>query len=162
MSVPNDRPAAVYRLFAADGTLLYIGSSYDPDHRCKSHRRKPWWPEVHHRTEEWHPRRGAAYRAEMEAIAKERAKYNEMGSPSYRTPDTPAVRSRKLLASARQRLLEESWAVSESARKAHLAEGASGDEAERVGQLAAIDFLDATGLFAGSVKERRRRLGLTS
>lgn len=61
MTVPNDtdaasRKAAVYRLYAADGTLLYIGSSYDPDRRCEAHHRTPWWRQVARRTDEW--RRG--------------------------------------------------------------------------------------------------------
>lgn len=63
------RRAAVYRLFAADGALLYIGSAFDPEERCKAHAGTPWWSTVTRRTEEWHPTRGRAYSAEMGAIA---------------------------------------------------------------------------------------------
>ncbi|OXS35406.1 hypothetical protein [Streptomyces sp. XY006] len=148
----------MYRLWAADGALLYIGSAYDPSERCKEHRKKPWWPEVARRTEEWVGHRNAAYREEMKAIAKERPRYNAMGSPSYRTPDTEAVRRRKELGSLRQRLLEESWAAADTAREAARAAGAEEREAGRAGLLAEIEFLEATGLFAGAVKRRRERL----
>ncbi|MFE2712260.1 GIY-YIG nuclease family protein [Streptomyces mirabilis] len=151
-------PAAVYRLWDADGNLLYIGSAYDPDQRCKEHRKKPWWPEVARRTEEWCSNRGSAYKVELEAIAVERSKYNAMGTPSYRTPDTEAVRRRKELAPLRQKLLEESWRVERAARRSARASGAPADDVERAGKLAGIEFLEDTGLFAASVKERRRRL----
>lgn len=151
-------PAAVYRLWDAEGNLLYIGSAYDPDERCKEHQKMPWWPEVARRTEEWHSNRGAAYTEELKAIAVGRSKYNAMGTPGYRTPDTEAVRRRKQLAPLRQKLLEESWVVEASARKAAMASGAAVSAAERAGKVAVIEFLEATGIFAASVKERRRRL----
>jgi predicted GIY-YIG superfamily endonuclease len=151
-------PAAVYRLWDADGNLLYIGSAYDPDERCKEHRKKPWWPEVARRTEEWCSNRGSAYKAELAAIAVEKSKYNAMGTPSYRPPDTEAVRRRKELGPLRQRLLEESWGVARTACAAARAEGAASADVEIAGKLAEIEFLENTGLFAGAVKERRRRL----
>lgn len=163
MTVPKEaaetpRRAAVYRLWDAEGNLLYIGSAYDPEHRCKSHRKKSWWPEVDHRTEEWFDHRGTAYREELKAIGVEKSKYNQMGTPSYRTPDTEAVRRRKELGPLRQRLLEESWTVAQAARDAARSDGASWEDVERAGKLAEIEFLEDTGLFAGAVKERRRRL----
>ncbi|MGW1497553.1 GIY-YIG nuclease family protein [Streptomyces mirabilis] len=151
-------PAAVYRLWDAEGNLLYIGSSYDPEERCKEHRKKPWWPEVARRSDEWHSNRGTAYKEELKAIAVERSKYNRMGTPGYRTPDTEAIRRRKELAPLRQKLMEESWGVGTAARKAARADGASVGEAERAGKLAVIEFLEDTGLFTASVKERRKRL----
>lgn len=89
MSVQNEeqqarRRAAVYRLFAADGTLLYIGSAFDPDHRCKSHQKQSWWPEAVRRTDEWHPDRWAAYAEEAKAIVMEKPKLNVMGTQAYR------------------------------------------------------------------------------
>lgn len=80
----ESRPAAVYRLFAADGTLLYIGSAFDPGGRCVQHQEKAWWGSVTTRNDEWHPSRGSAYAAEMKAIASERPLHNEMGSADYR------------------------------------------------------------------------------
>lgn len=91
MTVPNEtdkasRKAAVYRLYAADGALLYIGSSYDPDKRCEAHYRAPWWPEVARRTDEWMENRWKAYSAETSAIWKEQPKHNLAGTRGYTRP----------------------------------------------------------------------------
>lgn len=77
------RPAAVYRLWTADGALLYVGSSYDPEERCKQHRPKPWWPRVAQRTEEWHDARAKAYASEYAAIWRERPECNVWGTREY-------------------------------------------------------------------------------
>ncbi|MFD5064690.1 GIY-YIG nuclease family protein [Streptomyces sp. NPDC058394] len=38
---------AEYRLFNAEGELLYVGSTVDTERRSRAHRySKPWWPEV--------------------------------------------------------------------------------------------------------------------
>lgn len=79
----QERPAAVYRLFDEARTLLYIGSAYDPEERCKDHRGQPWWSDVVRRTDELHPSRQDAYLAEMEAIARERPRHNVNGTPQY-------------------------------------------------------------------------------
>jgi len=153
-------PAAVYRLYDADGVLLYIGSAYEPDVRCKEHEKQPWWPDVARRTEEWHPNRGTAYVQELKAIAAEGSKYNLMGTPGYRTPDTPAIRRRKELASERQRLITESDRIAYETCRAQREAGASHEEARRAGGLASIEFLADTGLFVDAVKRRRERLEL--
>jgi predicted GIY-YIG superfamily endonuclease len=93
VTVPNEtdtasRKAAVYRLYAADGTLLYIGSSYDPDKRCEAHHHTPWWAEVARRTDEWFPNRWKAYSAETAAIWKEHPKHNLAGTLEYRRAGT--------------------------------------------------------------------------
>lgn len=89
MTVPNEtdstiRKAAVYRLYDEAGTLLYVGSAYDPAHRCKSHRDKAWWPDVARREDEWHPNRWIAYAKETKAIKAERPRNNVMNTPGYR------------------------------------------------------------------------------
>ncbi|TXL84680.1 hypothetical protein [Streptomyces sp. IB2014 016-6] len=156
--VTDNRRAAVYRLYDASGVLLYIGSAYDPEERCKAHRSKPWWRQVSRRTDEWYVGRNTAYREELKAVAVEGSKHNSMGAPSYRTPSTEAVRRRKELAPLRQKLLEESREVDRAVRQECRDSGGLADEAELAGKLAAIEFLDATGLFTASVKERRKRL----
>lgn len=87
MTIPNqtDKPrqAAVYRLYDASGVLLYIGSAYDPEHRLKQHRGKPWWSRVARIIEEWHPDRGAAYAAETSLIKAESPEFNRSGTPSH-------------------------------------------------------------------------------
>ncbi|QSL99794.1 G-I-Y Y-I-G endonuclease [Gordonia phage ODay] len=43
---PYARPCFVYRVFAEDGTLLYIGSSFSVQFRINEHavQRPCWWP----------------------------------------------------------------------------------------------------------------------
>lgn len=78
------RGAAVYRLRGDAGELLYIGSAYDPEQRCRAHEAEPWWPQVAARDDEWHPTRGHAYHAEMVAIGTDGPEFNVMGTPAYR------------------------------------------------------------------------------
>lgn len=98
MSVQNEtagqRQAAVYRLYGADDTLLYIGSTFDPEKRFQAHRPKPWWPLVTRHTVEWHPSKDDAYAAEMAAIAAEGPAHNHMGTPQYVPPSEKAAARR--------------------------------------------------------------------
>jgi hypothetical protein len=151
----------VYRLYDAEGALLYIGSAFSPDERCAIHQERAWWPEVARRTEEWFGHRNTAYREELKAIRVERPKYNQMGTPLYRTPDTEAVRRRKELGPLRQVLLMESQRVAQAAREEARSLGMSSAEVMRVGKLAEIEFLESTGLFAAAVKRRREALAST-
>jgi predicted DNA-binding transcriptional regulator AlpA len=91
----SERQAAVYRLYAADGSLLYIGSSYNPERRYRDHYSKPWWPLVARRVEEWHPSKDDAYAAEMKAIAAEGPAHNHMGTPQYVPPSEKAAAQRR-------------------------------------------------------------------
>lgn len=71
------RRAALYRLFDADGQLLYIGISDVPSRRFTQHAYdKPWWPEVVRKSLEWHPDRVSVENAEALAIRSEGPKYN--------------------------------------------------------------------------------------
>ncbi|MET7728482.1 hypothetical protein [Streptomyces mirabilis] len=79
----DDRPAAVYRLWAGDGALLYVGSSYDPEERCKQHRPRPWWPRATGRTDEWYDTRAEAFAAEYTAIWREDPQCNVWGTRAY-------------------------------------------------------------------------------
>lgn len=151
-------PAAVYRLWDSSGNLLYIGSAYDPELRCKEHRKKPWWPQVASRTEEWHSNRGTAYIEEMKAIAVERSKYNEMGTPGYVAPQTEKLKQRNALASIRSRLIRQADEVHRDIRLAAKEAGHADRQARRLAALAQIEFLDQTGIFVQSVKRRRAQL----
>lgn len=99
VTVPNEteptRKAAVYRLYAADGSLLYIGSAFNPATRYRAHSRKPWWPLVARRDVEWHPSKDDAYAAEMAAIAAEGPVHNHMGTPQYVPPSEKAAARRR-------------------------------------------------------------------
>jgi predicted GIY-YIG superfamily endonuclease len=81
-SVDFRKPTALYRLFNAEGALLYIGISFDPAHRAHSHSGdKPWWNEVADRQEVWFENRRAAEDAERTAIVAESPRYNRAWVP---------------------------------------------------------------------------------
>lgn len=67
----------LYRLYAADGALLYVGIADSWPSRMRQHaRQKPWWTEVTTVRLEHHPLRGVAERAERAAIQSERPRHN--------------------------------------------------------------------------------------
>lgn len=153
MTVPNEpRRAAVYRLYDETGALLYIGSSYDPAKRCEAHRRKPWWPRVVQRTEEWHPNRGVAYRLETEAISTEGPKFNRMGMPVY-----GAECSRRQQAMADQQRVKckvaaEALKVRKRTASKWRAAGYCSDRATAEGMLAERAYKEASGAFPNGVE----------
>lgn len=72
-----DIPTAVYRLFDADGVLLYVGMTNDLSRRMADHARdREWWPKVHRKTAAWYPSRERAAVAELIAIEKEAPLHN--------------------------------------------------------------------------------------
>lgn len=95
------RPAAVYRPFSACGELLYIGSAYNPEARCKAHRKASWWSQVARREDQWMQTRQRAYEGELKAIAAERPRHNSMGTPAY----SDACRKRAREDSRRQAII---------------------------------------------------------
>ncbi|WP_062434940.1 GIY-YIG nuclease family protein [Herbidospora daliensis] len=73
-------PTSLYRLFAADGSLLYVGIGGNPGRRFEQHRSdKPWWGDVASMTIEHHPTREAALAAELQAIKTENPRHNIAG-----------------------------------------------------------------------------------
>lgn len=75
-------PTFVYRLYDEDDILLYVGVTNNVKSRFEQHADdKYWWGWVQrHRLEE-HPNRGAALRAEMDAIRTEHPVFNLSGRP---------------------------------------------------------------------------------
>ena len=71
-----DQKTCLYRFFAADGRLLYVGISMNFRARLDKHRRRTWWPEVADQSLEWFPDRESAQRAERRAIHDENPAYN--------------------------------------------------------------------------------------
>lgn len=56
---------AVYRFYAADGSLIYVGITNSLQARFLRHSEgKPWWPEVARKTVRWYPTRVEAATAE--------------------------------------------------------------------------------------------------
>jgi hypothetical protein len=71
---------AVYRCFAADGRLLYIGSARCHLARLANHKcLAPWWPEMAEVTTERYPTLFLARVAERKAIAEESPAHNKIG-----------------------------------------------------------------------------------
>jgi predicted GIY-YIG superfamily endonuclease len=70
-------PHALYRFFADDGSLLYVGITWNIAARFPQHAtEKPWWSEVANITIEAHPNRVAVLEAERQAISAESPRYN--------------------------------------------------------------------------------------
>lgn len=68
---------ALYRLYDADGKLLYVGITNDTERRWSDHSSdKSWWPDVAERTAEWFATRPEAEAAEIQAIKTEKPRRN--------------------------------------------------------------------------------------
>jgi len=71
-------PHVVYRMFAADGTLLYVGCSLHPCSRIASHGAdKTWLQRVTNITLKWYPNWLEGVREEYGAIRTEKPMYNK-------------------------------------------------------------------------------------
>jgi PHD/YefM family antitoxin component YafN of YafNO toxin-antitoxin module len=78
----DDKRTALYRLYDADGVLLYIGISHDPETRFGQHSKlKEWWPLVARREVQWFDDLPSAATAEAEAIRGEDPEHNGTYSP---------------------------------------------------------------------------------
>lgn len=98
--MPQDR-TAVYRLFAQDRTLLYVGVAQDVGKRWREHAAdKPWWTEVRRQIVDWYDTREEALSVEVDAIRDERPVYNVQHSTTRKhvlpvpVPLTPDERVR--------------------------------------------------------------------
>lgn len=71
-------PHALYRHFDGDGTLLYVGTTWNPLVRSSKHQTKSqWFHDVATITIEWFPSESTARDAESLAIVRERPKHNK-------------------------------------------------------------------------------------
>lgn len=87
----------VYRMFDAEGVLLYVGISVHAPSRFHQHASdKPWWPLVRNVIVEHFATRGEAEAAELEAIQTEAPIHNIAGSLTRATaPRRPVKRARE-------------------------------------------------------------------
>lgn len=78
MAKPHqDKPTALYRLYDAEGSLLYIGITYDLSKRWTSHSyEKTWWHLVTRKEHQWFEDRTQAEEAEKAAVAAEHPRYD--------------------------------------------------------------------------------------
>jgi predicted GIY-YIG superfamily endonuclease len=92
----ENRPHALYRLFAHDDALLYVGITCDVGSRWKRHSDdKPWWSELSRTTVQHYPNRSTALEAERTAIQNEHPKYNvqhNQGKPFSRATGSASTR----------------------------------------------------------------------
>lgn len=97
----------VYRLFAADGYLLYVGCTSNLRDRLANHKtHKDWWPQVARVESETYPDRARGLWAEREAIVTEAPRYNQ-NARMVPDPDAPPPPDLKAVAAERQSALEE-------------------------------------------------------
>lgn len=75
-----ESPTSLYRHFAADGTLLYVGIAINCFNRNSDHEKNaPWFKDVVRIELEWFPTRLAAMKAESIAINTESPRHNQRG-----------------------------------------------------------------------------------
>ncbi|MEU5976352.1 winged helix-turn-helix domain-containing protein [Streptomyces sp. NPDC047315] len=175
MPEPPER-TALYRYFDAEGVLLYIGISNDPDNRARAHRYEPrpdGWPErAVRREDEWHRTRAAALAAEAEAIRAERPLYNgthNYADAAFNPASWPqALSGRKVAAVAglmRSEILSGRWSSGQRIPSLRVLSRAAGVGVRAVSkastQLQAEGLLDlqpGRGLFVRSAPGQRPRL----
>lgn len=77
---PLGAHSAVYRIFSAEGVLLYVGCTRSMPQRWRCHARtQPWWSEAVSWTNQWYITRAEAELAEEHAISAENPRYNIQG-----------------------------------------------------------------------------------
>lgn len=81
---------ALYRLYSADDTLLYIGITGLLETRFQAHAGdKSWWPEVTRKTVTWYDDRATAEDQERIAVQYDRPIHNIRHSLGGEIPDPP-------------------------------------------------------------------------
>ncbi|MCZ4602946.1 hypothetical protein O3S80_03995 [Streptomyces sp. Lzd4kr] len=145
------RRAAVYRLYDSGHVLLYIGSSYDPEKRCKAHSRNPWWKQVALRTEEWYPNRGKAYWEETKAINAENPRHNRMGTPAYGAECSERQQAMASTLRVKCKVAADALKVRSRVAAKWRADGYSDERATAEGMLAERAYKEASGAFPNGV-----------
>lgn len=87
--MPDNGPTALYRFFAADKSLLYVGITNNIKKRWRYHETEQattWWPLVSSNTVRWFTTRTEAEQQEVLAIRSEFPQYNVMHTPKNRLP----------------------------------------------------------------------------
>ncbi|MBP2581890.1 hypothetical protein J3A78_002368 [Streptomyces sp. PvR006] len=116
---PDGMKTALYRLFDADGALLYVGIANNPRTRWSSHAgEKRWWGDVSRKTLEWFATREEAESAEVAAIVGERPRYNVTHSETRRPGDAREDNTERYRYLVKFRVLTSEWARFGQATKA--------------------------------------------
>lgn len=92
----SEGKTALYRFYAADGELLYVGISQELETRWKSHERnKIWWNDVARKEHEWIATRAEAEELERTAIRTEHPRYDRT-RPGHMSPNGSVTYKRPL------------------------------------------------------------------
>jgi DNA-binding XRE family transcriptional regulator len=122
VQIGTEAPCALYRFFAADGTLLYVGISDYMRKRFRGHsKRSAWWSEAAQGTVALYPSRPAALAAESEAILTEQPVHNVQGRKA---------RKPKRIKQARAERVAKPTVKPCAVRPSHRAPKGSGDPAD--------------------------------
>ncbi len=90
-AIPSAGEFAVYWLYGADGTLLYMGMTRDVRRRMREHAgQRPWWPKVVKIVTEVHPTPAKAEARENVAIYMDSPVHN-VHRPDFGDTDMSAV-----------------------------------------------------------------------
>lgn len=112
------RAHVVYRLFNADGELLYVGHTGDVATRLRGHKSdKPWWGEVVEVKTEPVPSKVEAVRMERDAICTEAPRYNVQLVPGLRMVLRSLRVPEKLWTDARSKAKAEDVNISDVVRE---------------------------------------------
>jgi predicted GIY-YIG superfamily endonuclease len=146
---------ALYRLYDADGRLLYVGITNNPKQRWRDHeQRYSWWLEVADRRLEWHDSRREAFDAETAAMRDEHPMFNSPDrfgrgrNPSRRPVYDDSVIVQAVAASLRQSITSGELTIGTIIRvgKVAKAHGASIDSTGRaLGKLVNEKLLSREG-----------------
>lgn len=102
----ESKPTALYRLYDAQGGLLYVGITNNTAVRWKQHARdKKWWPEVDHKEVMMYGDREQAALAEVTAIRAENPRHNVSYALDGRLKENPG--SSKQIASVLRCAIED-------------------------------------------------------
>ena len=91
VGTPLPNRTHLYRHFAADGTLLYVGISLSALGRLQAHRASAWSEDIARVEVETYPTRAAALAAEKAAIKSERPKHNRVHATRPKGPAVPTA-----------------------------------------------------------------------
>lgn len=100
---------AVYKLYDATGTLLYVGITVDLERRFYNHERlKWWWPLVYEKKIDWMVDWDVAEAVEKYLIKTEMPLYNVRGTPMAKVMGSlPALTARRAAKAALERRIND-------------------------------------------------------
>lgn len=102
---------ALYRLLAADGTLLYVGITCKLGRRFSQHRHeKPWWSQVAGVMLSYYDSQAEAEEAETAAIRSENPLHNIRSTPRHGETVSAARKKREAVHDSSWAALTAKWA----------------------------------------------------